>query len=116
MKIQLQAFGFRLQRTLLDIPRGLLLRLLRAYKLGISPLFPPACRYVPTCSEYAAEAVERYGVIRGIVLAAWRLLRCHPFAQGGFDPLPDLGPQMNGPVGPHTLDKDAHGYTSMPVH
>jgi len=55
-------------------------------------------------------------VIRGIVLAAWRLLRCHPFAQGGFDPLPDLGPQMNGPVGPHTLDKDAHGYTSMPVH
>ncbi|HKT87749.1 MAG TPA: membrane protein insertion efficiency factor YidD [Candidatus Sulfotelmatobacter sp.] len=61
--------------------------LLRAYKWGISPMFPPACRYVPTCSEYAMESIERYGVIRGGLLALWRLLRCHPFVKGGYDPV-----------------------------
>jgi uncharacterized protein len=60
---------------------------LRGYKWAISPLFPPACRYVPTCSEYAAEAVERYGALRGSVMALLRLLRCHPFAKGGYDPV-----------------------------
>lgn len=65
----------------------LTLQVLRGYKWLISPLFPPACRYVPTCSEYAMEAVERYGVVRGGLLAGWRLLRCHPFARGGYDPL-----------------------------
>jgi len=63
------------------------LQLLRAYKWAISPMFPPACRYVPTCSEYAMEAVERYGVLRGGCMAFARLLRCHPFAQGGYDPV-----------------------------
>jgi len=63
------------------------LQLLRAYKWAISPLFPPACRYVPTCSEYAMEAVERYGVLRGGFKASLRLLRCHPFARGGYDPV-----------------------------
>ena len=63
------------------------LYLLRAYKWAISPLFPPACRYVPTCSEYAMEAVERYGALRGGFMAAARLLRCHPFAHGGYDPV-----------------------------
>ncbi len=67
--------------------RRFLLLLLRAYKWLISPLFLPACRYVPTCSEYAAEAIERYGAIRGSLKAAWRLLRCHPFAHGGYDPV-----------------------------
>jgi len=61
--------------------------LLRGYKRWISPAFPPSCRYVPTCSEYAMEAVERYGVVRGGAMAAWRLLRCHPFATGGLDPV-----------------------------
>ena len=61
--------------------------LLRGYKAAISPLLLPACRYVPTCSEYALEAVERYGVVRGSVKALGRLLRCHPLAQGGFDPV-----------------------------
>lgn len=65
----------------------LALGLLRAYKRWISPVFPPSCRYVPTCSEYAMEAVERYGAVRGLVLAAWRLLRCHSLAQGGLDPV-----------------------------
>lgn len=63
------------------------LQLLRAYKWAISPLFPPACRYVPTCSEYAMEAVERYGALRGGWMAIVRLLRCHPFARGGYDPV-----------------------------
>ncbi len=62
--------------------------LLRMYKRWISPLFLPACRYVPTCSEYAAEAVEVHGIAKGSLLAAWRLCRCHPLAKGGFDPVP----------------------------
>ncbi len=64
----------------------LALRLLRLYKRWISPAFPPSCRYVPTCSEYAMEAVERYGAWRGGIMAAWRVLRCHPLAKGGYDP------------------------------
>ena len=63
------------------------LQLLRAYKWAISPLLPPACRYVPTCSEYAVEAVERYGALRGGWMAFARILRCHPFARGGYDPV-----------------------------
>src|SRR5947208_636159 len=67
--------------------RDLLLYLLRGYKWAISPMFLPACRYVPTCSENAMEAVERRGVMRGIAMATWRVLRCHPFAKGGYDPV-----------------------------
>lgn len=60
---------------------------LRIYKWLISPMLPPSCRYVPTCSEYAMEAVERYGVLRGGLASAWRLLRCNPLARGGYDPV-----------------------------
>jgi uncharacterized protein len=63
------------------------LLVLRGYKRWISPMFPPSCRYVPTCSEYAMEAVERYGVLRGGWMAIGRILRCHPFVKGGFDPV-----------------------------
>jgi len=63
------------------------LQLLGVYKAWISPMFAPACRYVPTCSEYAMESVERYGALRGGMKAWWRLLRCHPFAHGGYDPV-----------------------------
>jgi len=63
------------------------LHLLRAYKRILSPMFPPACRYLPTCSEYAMEAIDRFGVLRGGAMALWRLLRCHPFAPGGYDPV-----------------------------
>jgi len=63
------------------------LLLLRGYKWLLSPLLPPSCRYVPTCSEYAMEAVDRYGAIRGGFMAAWRILRCHPFVKGGYDPV-----------------------------
>lgn len=65
---------------------GVLL-LLRGYKWAISPMFPPSCRYIPTCSEYAMEAVERYGVLRGFAMAVARVLRCHPFVKGGYDPV-----------------------------
>jgi uncharacterized protein len=64
-----------------------LLWLLRGYKWAVSPMLPPACRYVPTCSEYAWEAIDRYGVLGGSARAVWRLLRCHPFAKGGVDPV-----------------------------
>jgi putative membrane protein insertion efficiency factor len=63
------------------------LQLLRAYKWAISPMFPPACRYLPTCSDYAMEAVDRYGALRGTGMTFLRLLRCHPFAHGGYDPV-----------------------------
>ena len=62
---------------------------LRFYKRRISPLLPPACKYTPTCSEYAMQAVERYGAVYGGYLAARRLLRSHPFAKGGYDPVPE---------------------------
>lgn len=61
---------------------------LRFYKTAISPLLPRACRYEPTCSVYAREAIERHGMRRGAVLALRRLARCHPFRAGGFDPVP----------------------------
>lgn len=60
--------------------------LLRCYRRLISPLLPPACRFVPSCSEYAVEMVEHYGALRGGARALLRILRCHPFAKGGFDP------------------------------
>jgi uncharacterized protein len=62
--------------------------LLKIYKSTISPLLPATCRYVPTCSEYAAEAVAIHGFFFGAALAVWRLLRCNPFARGGYDPVP----------------------------
>ncbi len=60
---------------------------LRLYQRLISPLLPSACRFHPTCSEYMLEAVDKYGAVRGVWLGAPRLLRCHPFHQGGFDPV-----------------------------
>lgn len=70
-----------------QIARTLMLGLLRGYKWAVSPLLPPACRYVPTCSDYAMEAVERYGLFRGSLMATARVFRCHPFAKGGYDPV-----------------------------
>ncbi|MFO7606842.1 MAG: membrane protein insertion efficiency factor YidD [Desulfurivibrionaceae bacterium] len=61
--------------------------LIRFYQLAISPLIPPSCRFIPTCSQYAIEAVELYGPIRGAGLAIRRILRCHPFHRGGYDPV-----------------------------
>ena len=71
-----------------DYPQKAVLALLRAYQWLVSPLLGPACRYLPTCSEYAREAVERHGVLRGGVMGAARVLRCHPLAGSGYDPVP----------------------------
>ena len=60
----------------------------RFYQKGISPLYPPRCRYIPTCSQYALEAVEKYGAVKGTFLATKRILRCNPFHKGGYDPVP----------------------------
>ncbi len=69
--------------------KKILLIIIRFYRRFLSPLKgKPTCIYVPTCSEYAAEAIEKYGPFKGSYLAAKRLLRCHPFAKGGYDPLP----------------------------
>lgn len=67
---------------------SLLRALLRAYQLVLSPLIGPACRFAPSCSEYAREALQVHGVVRGSTLAARRLARCHPWNEGGVDPVP----------------------------
>ncbi len=69
---------------------------IRIWQRAISPLLPPTCRYSPTCSQYAIEAVHAHGVIKGALLAIWRILRCHPFASGGFDPVPPRRRQPSG--------------------
>ena len=61
--------------------------IIKGYRLFISPLKPPTCRFVPTCSEYALRAIEKHGVIRGSIMAVRRILRCHPFHPGGYDPV-----------------------------
>ena len=63
----------------------------RGYQLLVSPLLPPACRFLPSCSEYAMQAIERHGARRGAVLALRRLARCHPWGVGGYDPVPGPG-------------------------
>ncbi|MBZ0203219.1 MAG: membrane protein insertion efficiency factor YidD [Ignavibacteria bacterium] len=69
-------------------PKYLLIILVRLYKLLISPLFPPACRHYPTCSEYAIEALEKHGLFKGTYLASVRILKCNPLFKGGYDPVP----------------------------
>ncbi len=64
-----------------------LIRLIRLYKKYISPGLPPSCRYLPTCSDYAIDAITKYGAFKGSLLAAWRILRCNPFSKGGYDPV-----------------------------
>ncbi len=67
---------------------ALLVGLVRGYKRLVSPLLPPACRFVPTCSDYAAGAIEKHGPVRGVFLAIRRIVRCAPWHPGGFDPVP----------------------------
>ena len=62
---------------------------IRAYQRLLSPVLGSRCKYYPSCSEYAAQAIGRFGILRGLVLAGWRLLRCNPWSHGGFDPVED---------------------------
>lgn len=77
--------------------RGLV-RIVRAYQHHLSPRKPaPTCRFTPTCSQYAVEAIERHGALKGGWLAAWRVMRCNPLVPGGFDPVPERFPDKHRP-------------------
>ena len=69
--------------------KRLLIRLIGFYRKSVSPHLPPACRFQPTCSQYAITAIERYGVCKGGAMALWRIMRCNPFCKGGYDPVPE---------------------------
>lgn len=71
--------------------KTVLIWLITLYRKYISPLKPPCCRFTPTCSAYALEALQKRGLIAGTILAVWRILRCNPFARGGYDPVPEKG-------------------------
>jgi putative membrane protein insertion efficiency factor len=74
--------------AIVHLPQRLLALLIRGYQRLLSPLLPASCRFYPSCSQYALEAVNRHGALKGTWLAARRLARCHPFNAGGFDPVP----------------------------
>lgn len=92
-----------------------MLAILQFYKRWISPSLLPSCRYVPTCSEYAIDAIERYGSLRGGAMAVWRLLRCHPFVKGGYDPVvkheiyPSINSSLPGDPGITLMGRTATG-------
>jgi putative membrane protein insertion efficiency factor len=71
-----------------DVPRRIVMLPIRGYQKFISPALPPSCRFSPSCSQYALEAVSKYGALKGIWLGLRRLIRCHPFNPGGYDPVP----------------------------
>ena len=74
--------------------KRILMALVRFYQKWISPLkLSGTCKYIPTCSQYALEALEKHGACKGTVLAIWRVLRCNPFSQGGYDPVPEVWPK-----------------------
>ncbi len=91
--------------------RYLLILLIRGYQLVISPLLPPSCRFIPSCSEYAKLALETHGLVKGIMLSAWRLLRCQPFCAGGLDPVPE---PRHTPHGASTLPSPAAANLNPP--
>ncbi len=75
-------------RWIKDFPKHCLLWLVRFYRRSISPMHPPCCRFIPTCSQYALEAITKYGAFKGGFLALRRILRCNPLCKGGYDPVP----------------------------
>lgn len=79
----------RIARFLISLPKRGAIALVVFYRRVISPAKKPCCRFSPTCSQYALEALSRFGLIRGSILAIWRILRCNPFCRGGIDPVPE---------------------------
>lgn len=73
-------------KWLIGLPGAALIAMARFYQRAISPMFGPKCRFTPTCSEYFIQSVRKYGAIRGTVRGTWRLMKCHPFHPGGYDP------------------------------
>lgn len=71
----------------MSVARRVVVAPIRCYRRFVSPALPQRCKYAPSCSAYAEQAIEQYGILRGLVLAAWRLLRCNPFSHGGYDPV-----------------------------
>ncbi len=80
--------AIRIIAIIMAVPRTVLILLVRAYQIVLSPLLPASCRYYPSCSTYAVEALERHGALRGGWLTLRRLARCNPFRPGGYDPVP----------------------------
>jgi putative membrane protein insertion efficiency factor len=87
----LKDISLRALRFILRVPTGFFLLLIIFYRKCVSPLLPPACRYSPTCSAYALEALREHGFFVGLFLSAWRILRCNPFGGRGYDPVPPKG-------------------------
>jgi putative membrane protein insertion efficiency factor len=85
-----------MSREWADLPRRLLVAVIRGYRLLLSPWLGNACRFEPTCSVYAIEALERHGAAAGVYLGALRIARCHPWCAGGFDPVPSALPRIFG--------------------
>jgi uncharacterized protein len=79
-------------RSVASVPASSIRLLIRLYQLTVSPLLGPSCRYQPSCSEYARQAVTKFGALKGVYLAAARLLRCHPWGGSGYDPVPEVFP------------------------
>ncbi len=79
----------RILTFLVLLPRNLCVLILRAYRAVISPLYGDVCRYYPSCSGYALGAIQQHGVIKGVALGTWRIARCHPWAKGGIDDVPE---------------------------
>ena len=80
---------------------------IKGYRQIISPLFPPTCRFEPTCSRYAIEAIERFGPVKGSALAARRIVRCNPLVPGGYDPVPELDTQPIKEIPTTKIEKES---------
>lgn len=89
--------------------KNILMSLVRGYQKGISPMFPPSCRYYPTCSHYTLEALEQHGALKGSTMGIARILRCNPFVEGGFDPVPDHFTLKRQHLKPAMTDDDFEG-------
>ncbi|WP_457755710.1 membrane protein insertion efficiency factor YidD [Thermodesulfatator indicus] len=74
--------------------RKIVIKVIKIYQLLLSPFLPQSCRFYPTCSHYAIEAISKFGVIKGLILACFRLMRCHPLCKGGYDPVPERFPSL----------------------